>query len=203
MYFLNSFIKDFLLVQCVILIVGLSAIANGQSTAFKLECKLDKSCLLNLNQEEFTNIKGENIACIDKACNEIVMLADNNQMYTCEVTNRRAGECKKIFNKNSLLAQAALIELLRLKDARVNSGSSSEDNSQDLDSEFRSSKRALPFETLNYGKRQLPFETLNYGKRDDLPFESILYGKRALPFETLNYGRRKRLTIPDGYIMGK
>lgn len=78
-------------------------------------------------------------------------------------------------------------------------------------------KRALPFETLNYGrrKRYLPYETLNFGKRSEsgcdcskqdkrnLPYETMLYGKRALPFETLNYGKRSSYIPIDGYIMGK
>jgi len=135
-----------------------------------------------------------------------VNILDDDKWYVCEHSDKKQGKCSKLFKTNTLQLQSALLDLLI-----ENSGSAIESLFKNTDS-----KRALPFETLNYGrrKRYLPFETLNYGKRSEsgcdcsqeakraLPFETLLYGKRALPFETLNYGKRAYIPI-DGYIMGR
>jgi len=81
-------------------------------------------------------------------------------------------------------------------------------------------KRALPFESFNYGRRKRSVYSVDDDKNCDcnedkrifpldgynkrgLPFETFNYGKRALPFETLNYGRKRALLPYEGYIMGK
>lgn len=144
------------------------------------------------------------------------MIDGDDQWYLCEMVNEKTGNCKKMFKKNTLQLQSTFLDLLIENPSSTNRVVDSATPSNEL-----ADKRALPFETLNYGrrKRQLPFETLNYGKRSHgcdctksndqhyiqqraLPFETMLYGKRALPFETLNYGKRAYIPI-DGYIMGK
>lgn len=171
---------------------------------FKLNCEDDyKGCALVSDMG--TELKVQNLKCIDEDCKDTFLIADDDKWYVCEHSSKRLGKCTKLFKTNTLQLQSALLDLLI-----ENSGTiSSQQNMK--------AKRALPFETLNYGRRRryLPFETLNYGKRSEsecdcsgslgkrgLPFETLLYGKRALPFETLNYGKRAYIPI-DGYIMGK
>ncbi len=119
-------------------------------------------------------------------------------MYACKNVNKRAGICRELFGLDELIKG-------------LNEETSSEEAS--YDGTFRQvlgNKRALPFESLNYGrrKRQLPFETLNYGKRacdcSHVAKSAFTYGKRGLPFDALNYGKRSSIDIPiDGYIIGK
>ena len=220
MYFQNNFTKkSFLLIQFLVLLATFSSIVNGESE-YKIECQKDKGCKLDANKDGVTEIKEEQIACFDNDCKEAILVTDSNLLLTCEIENQESGDCRKLFKKNpfSNLFSLALIDSIRVNEDEEDGNSVSDDS--DGVSGARA-KKALPFETLNYGKRkrQLPFETLNYGKRSgcdctnfpsyypkrasSLPFDAILYGKRALPFETLNYGKRARNSILDGYIMGR
>lgn len=222
------------------IVMSLSLAINGENL-FKLDCSnnQDKLCTLSSPKDGIGELKVQNMICVDTECKEALLFAEN-RLFTCQLTSKKSGECQKIIIKNMQPFQLALAELYQSIDREnadaqslVNSGESAnlDQEGSNLYMRFLDSKRALPFETLNYGrrKRQLPFETLNYGKRSQgsgqnglggtncdctglmnlnsnnkraLPFESMLYGKRALPFETLNYGKRAYIPI-DGYIMGK
>jgi hypothetical protein len=128
---------------------------------------------------------------------EIKQRIENHHVYDCKNLNTRSSVCKDLFRLDELLKG-------------LNEESSDEETSS-YDGSFKSEpKRALPFESLNYGrrKRQLPFETLNYGKRacdcSHVAKSAFTYGKRGLPFDALNYGKRSGVDIPiDGYIIGK
>lgn len=203
--------------EIVLFFISLFLLAKG-SHMFKLDCNQDyKECALISDMG--AELKVQNLKCIDDECKDTFLIADDDKWYVCEHGNKRSGKCAKIFNTNTLQLQSALLDLL-IENAGVMNAA---ENYLEKNTAISEIKRALPFETLNYGrrKRHLPFETLNYGKRASasqdgcdcsgmvgsankraLPFETMLYGKRALPFETLNYGKRAYIPI-DGYIMGK
>lgn len=206
---LKKAIKSLLFPKETLVVFFCLLVFASSSSVFELNCENDyKRCSLISDMGEV--LKVQNLKCIDDKCRDTFLIADDDKWYVCEHENKRIGKCTKLFKTNTLQLQSALLDLL----IENNGSQNSANNLVKTDSEF---KRALPFETLNYGrrKRYLPFETLNYGKRSsgegcdcseamkrNLPFETMLYGKRALPFETLNYGKRAYIPV-DGYIMGK
>jgi len=192
--------------QVLIVFISSFLVVQG-SNVIKLDCENDyKDC--SLTSDLGSQLRVQNLKCIDEECRDTFLIADDDKWYVCEHANKRTGNCAKLFKTNTLQLQSALLDLLI-----ENSMGVSENDIYNIQED----KRALPFETLNYGrrKRYLPYETLNFGKRSEsvcdcskqakrnLPYETMLYGKRALPFETLNYGKRSSYIPIDGYIMGK
>jgi len=208
---------------CVVFI-SFFLLATGNDL-FELNCQNDYNQCTLVSQMG-NELKVQNFKCIDEECKDTFLIASDDKWYVCETETKRNGKCTRLFKKNTLQLQSALLDLL------IDNSGSIGSHINNINSGDVLEKRGLPFETLNYGrrKRYLPFETLNYGKRSAentkcdcsqvqeqkrglpyetmlygkraLPYETMLYGKRGLPFETLNYGKRAYIPI-DGYIMGK
>lgn len=135
------------------------------------------------------------VAVVKCESNNCVVLAEDNQVYFCKRISSHRSACR------------LLPEQLQQQFQHIGEQDQQQEKRALPFDSMNYGKRALPFDSMNYGKkRALPFETLNYGKRASLPFDSMNFGKKraALPFDSMNYGKRSSLDIPiDGYIIGK